>query len=98
MIGTPWEAPGPCIIDVDQGKVYELEHYHAIVKVRHIMEAPSETTQHRQLALEAQNRLAEIENSLQSNNSIVVPTFLQKILHGRQYQQLQRKNSPYVNT
>lgn len=29
-IGTPWESAGPCIIDIDQGKIYEIEHYYAL--------------------------------------------------------------------
>lgn len=28
-MGTPWETAGPCIVDIDQGLVFELEHYHA---------------------------------------------------------------------
>lgn len=92
-IGTPWETAGPCIIDIDQGKVYELEHYHAIVRLRQIMESNAETAHMRSQALNAQNRLAEIENKQQSNEPILIPSFLSKILDGRTLQQLQQRGS-----
>lgn len=37
-LNTPFSMPSPCVVDIDEGKVMEIEEYKAVRDLNHIME------------------------------------------------------------
>ena len=51
--GTAFQTASPCIVDIDHGKIMEIEQYKALKVVREVMERTLQTPAGRTEAIEA---------------------------------------------
>jgi len=58
--GTPFEVASPIIVDIDEGKLIEIEEYFAQKTLNDLMEEDLQSAAQRQSALYAEERLTQI--------------------------------------
>jgi hypothetical protein len=56
-LNTPFSIASPCIVDIDEGKVMEIQEYKAVRDLNHIMERNPQTAAQRDAAFDAQEAL-----------------------------------------
>ena len=85
----------PCIVDIDEGRVIEIQEYKALKDVNDIMERNLQTAAQRQQAFDAQENLERIEREARP---LLVPSFIEDLNLLKKFQDIQRRDNHTTGT
>lgn len=85
--GTPFEVASAVIVDIDQGKLVEIEEYFALKALNSLMEEDLQTAAQRQSAIYAEQRLTQIQ---QQKKELLVPSFIREIMDIKKFEHLSK--------